>query len=140
MLLQEKWDNIGHSPLIKSLKKEPKKPFNWLENDKQRAESKRSRVKKRKSLPIRSHLLKLEQVAGIQAEVSAQAQRQMMIAELQAKMGRSSNNLAKAKKLKNCLEKMQVIGPISQSKSKAFKSVRKQRLKANQINLLTCLP
>ena len=68
-------------------------------------------------------ILKLEQLAGINSSgASAAAMRQMMISELQAKMGRSNTFVNKKEEATGLLKEIRCIGPIPPEALAAFKT------------------
>lgn len=120
--LQEKWDSLGTSSIEKPLKRRYHKSLQLIEAGKdEKTSAELEALAQKNTKEYESLLLKLEQLAGVKTnEVSASAQRQMMIAELQAKMGKTSGGISKAEEAKSLIAKLQQLGPINPENLKSF--------------------
>jgi hypothetical protein len=122
--LKEKWEGLGLCSQEKELKKRYRqavqkleKPFSEAIQGQVRAEAKKNAEK------LETLVLKLEQLAGISSDdTSAAAMRQMMIAELQAKMGRATGFKNKKEESLSLLKDIQLMGLIDPTEMKSFNS------------------
>ena len=121
---KERWDALGMASQEKALKKRFRKVHQWL------SQASTPQVKKQiendaeqASEQFETTLLKFEKLAGIESNnTSAAALRQMMIAELQAKMGKSSTFTSKKDEAQSLSKDLRVLGPIPTEVLKAFKA------------------
>lgn len=120
--IKERWDSMGMSSLDKPLKKRFKKAFQWLSQASN--EQIKKQVQKESEQAQEEYetlLLKLEKLAGIESDnTSPAAMRQMMIAELQAKMGKNSAFKNKKEEADSLVKDIQPLGPISPEALKGF--------------------
>ena len=122
--LRDRWETLGQCAQEKELKKRFRQALQWLEkepNDSLRGQIQAEAQKCVKKLD--AMILKLEQLAGINSSgASAAAMRQMMISELQAKMGRSNTFVNKKEEATGLLKEIRCIGPIPPEALAAFKT------------------
>jgi hypothetical protein len=122
--IKERWDALGMASQEKALKKRFRKVHQWL------SQASTPQIKKQiqteteqASEQFETTLLKLEKLAGIESDnTSAAAMRQMMIAELQAKMGKSSNFSSKKDEAQSLSKELRVLGPVPTEALVTFKA------------------
>jgi hypothetical protein len=122
--LKEQWAQLGPCSQEKELKKRYRqavqkleKPFSDGLQGQVRAEAKKN------SAMLETLVLKLEQLAGINNEkATAAAMRQMMVAELQAKMGRGAGFKNRKDESASLLKDIQLVGLVSPDEMSAFKA------------------
>lgn len=109
--LKKTWEEIGPSNQDKVLKKRYRDTLKQLSGGGEKASAPLSKVCDKNFEAAESLVLKLEQLAGIQsAQISAQAMRQMMVAELQAKMGKGKQFKNKKEEASSLLNDYRGIG------------------------------
>jgi hypothetical protein len=123
-ILRDRWETLGNCAQEKELKKRSRQALQWL--DKEPSDALRGQIRseaQKSSKKLESLVLKLEQLAGINSSgASAAAMRQMMIAELQAKMGRNNNFVNKKEEAIGLVKEIRTIGPIAPDILVAYKA------------------
>ena len=121
--LRDRWESLGQCAQEKELKKRFRQALQWLE--KEPSEALRGQIQSESQKCIKkldAMVLKLEQLAGINSSgASAASMRQMMISELQAKMGRSNTFVNKNEEANGLIKECRTIGPIAPEALAAFK-------------------
>jgi hypothetical protein len=113
--LKNKWNEMGTSIIEKSLKKR----FHYCSQyfDSENTSSDKTEIEKLSASnkeKAEQEIIAFEKLVGIESQnLSASAQRQMMIAELQAKMGRSTHKVNKEEEAAKHLSELQSIGPLT---------------------------
>lgn len=115
MKVRDEWEVAGPSSLDKVLKTRYRQALQWLDRDpeeKLKKEIEKEATANQKKLE--SLVLKLEQIAGVESgKTSAEAMRQMMVAELQAKMGKGKVFKNKKEEADGLMKDIQSIGILS---------------------------
>ena len=113
--IRQRFKAIGGSSLEKALKKRFEVASQWLEQGRQKVGVQAEKVMQ-ENLNTKERLcFDIESLAGIESpEVSASLQRQWMIAELNAKMGKGSVNKKQSKgdEAKKIIEEWYGLGPV----------------------------
>jgi hypothetical protein len=113
--IRDAWEVAGPSSLDKDLKNRYRQALQWLERDAE--DSLKNSIKKEaegNQKKMESLVLKLEQLAGVESgKTSAEAMRQMMVAELQAKMGKGKVFKNKKEEAEGLLKDIQSIGILA---------------------------
>jgi hypothetical protein len=113
--VKERWDALGMCSQEKALKKRFRKAHQWLSQAstpqiKKQIETESEQAKEQ----FETTLLKLEKLAGIESgDSSPAAMRQMMIAELQAKMGKNKAFGNKKDEAASLVNELRGLGPIN---------------------------
>ena len=121
--LRDKWETLGQCAQEKELKKRFRQALQWLEKEANDALRNQIQSESQKCIKkLDAMVLKLEQLAGINSTgASAASMRQMMISELQAKMGRSNTFVNKKEEAHSLIKECRTIGPIAPEALAAFK-------------------
>ena len=122
MKLRDVWEGAGPSSLDKVLKSRYRQTLQWLDRDPD--DNLKKTIKKEADGNLKkmdSLVLKLEQLAGVESgQTSAEAMRQMMVAELQAKMGKGKVFKNKKEEAESLLKDIQSIGILSPTERKTL--------------------
>ncbi|MBF0198066.1 MAG: DUF349 domain-containing protein [Planctomycetes bacterium] len=112
--IAQKWSNVGVCSQEKDIKKRYKKTMQLLNrprNEKALAELEKECDKNAQQLE--SYCLKLEGLAGLEVkDMSAQARRQLMVAELQSKLGKSSSFKSKTEEAQSILKDIRLVSVV----------------------------
>lgn len=112
--LKNKWNDMGTSIIEKALKKRFHYCAQYFESENTNPAAELEKLHASNKEKAEQEIIALEKLVGIESQnLSASAQRQMMIAELQAKMGRSGHQVNKQEEAEKHLTELQSIGPLS---------------------------
>lgn len=110
--LKNKWNEMGTSIIEKALKKRFHFCSQFFESENANTDINKLYLENKDK--AEQEIIALEKLVGIESQnLSASAQRQMMIAELQAKMGRSTHKVNKEEEAEKHLTELQSIGPLA---------------------------
>jgi len=119
--LQSMWEQMGNSQIEKPLKKRFHFCQRVFQSESGAIEGEFERACISNQSAMESLVLKLEKLVGIESDrLSVESQRQLMIAELQAKMGRSAQTVNKKDESEKLILELQTLGPIQPERRKTL--------------------